>query len=135
MVAVVQSQSRQVSAAVQAGWDAAGQAACDLLHAGKFAEARASTEQLVATIEGVLGLEAEELLEPLGLLSDVTRRAGQLADSYTIMLRTLNISEKHHGEEGMYTCRLRSTIGAFLTFTLFSAFLDGLLFLSLTLSQ
>ena len=106
MVAVVQSQSRQVSAAVQAGWDAAGQAACDLANAGKFAEARASTERLIATIEGALSPEAVELLAPLGLLSDVTCRAGQLADSYTIMLRTLNISEKHHGEDGLMTCLL-----------------------------
>ena len=85
----------------------------DLSNAGKYAEARASVVLLLKTMEGALGPEAEELLPPLDVLSYVTRRSGQLADSYTIMLRTLNISEKHHGEEGMYTCHLRSKIGAF----------------------
>ena len=88
-------------------------AACDLGNAGKYAEARASIERLIKTIEGALGPEAEELLPPLDVLSFVTRGSGQLADSYTIMLRTLNISEKHHGEEGMTTCVLRTKIGAF----------------------
>ena len=63
-------------------------------------------------MEGALGPEAEELLGPLDVLSAVTRRSGQLADSYTVMLRALNVSEKHHGEEGMMTCKLRSNIGA-----------------------
>ena len=113
MVAVTQPRRRQVSTAVRAGWWAVSQAALDLANAGKFAESRASAERLLATIEGVLGPEAEDLLGPLDVLSFVTRRAGQLDDSYTIMLRTLNISEKHHGEEGMYTCHLRSKIGVF----------------------
>ena len=113
MVAVTQPRRRQVSTAVRAGWWAVSQAALDLANAGKFAESRASAERLLATIEGVLGVEAEELLGPLDVLSFATRRAGHLDDSYTIMLRTLNISEKHHGEEGMVTCHLRTKIGAF----------------------
>ena len=126
MVAVVQPRSRQVSASICAGWQAAAQAACDLAYSGKYAEARASAERLLVTIEEALGPEAEELLVPLEVLNYTTRRAllvplevlnyttrraGQLDDSYTIMLRTLNISEKHHGEEGMVTCRLRTDIG------------------------
>ena len=111
-VAVVQPRPRKVSAAVRAGWDAATDAAIDLGNSGKYAEARTSAERLLKTIEGVLGPEAEELLDPLDVLSYVTRGSGQLADSYTIMLRALNVSEKHHGEEGMATCRLRSKIGA-----------------------
>ena len=113
-VVVVQPRPRQVSAAVRAGWIASSNAANALGNAGKYAEARTSAECLLKTIEGALGPEAEELLDPLDVLSVVTRKAGQLADSYTIMLRTLNISEKHHGEEGMRTCLLRSKIGASL---------------------
>ena len=48
-----------------------------------------------------MGPEAGELLPPLDVLSYVTRGSGQLADSYTAMLRAINVSEKHHGEEGM----------------------------------
>ena len=112
-VAVVQPRPRKVSAAVRAGWDAATDAAIDLGNSGKYAEARTSAERLIKTIEGALGPEAEELLDPLHVLSFVTRSSGQLANSYTIMLRALNVSEKHHGEEGMRTCVLRSEIGAF----------------------
>ena len=109
----MQPRPRRVSPAVRAEWDAAADAAFALANAGKYAEARASAERLLATIEKALGPEAEELLGPLDALSFVTRRAGQLDDSYTIMLRTLNISEKHHGEEGLVTCQLRTQIGEF----------------------
>ena len=111
-MAVVQPRPRQVSFAVRAGWDAATDAVIDLGNSGKYAEARTSVERLIKTLEGSLGPEAEELLGPLEVLSYATCSAGQLADSYTIMLRTLNISEKHHGEEGMRTCHLRTKIGA-----------------------
>ena len=106
VVAVVQPRSRQVSASICAGWQAAAQAACDLAYSGKYAEARASAERLLVTIEEALGPEAEELLVPLEVLNYTTRRAGQLDDSYTIMLRTHHISEKHHGEDGLMTCLL-----------------------------
>ena len=122
MAAIVQSHPRQVSAAVRAGWVATAKAANDLGHAGQYAEARACAERLLASIEGVLGLEAEELLAPLQVLSAVTRRAGHLDDSYTIMLRTLNISEKHHGEEGLMTCHLRTKIGVFGASRFFCSF-------------
>ena len=64
-------------------------------------------------MEVALGPEAVELLDALDTLSDITRRAGHLADLYTFMLRTLNISEKHFGEDGLSTCALRSMLGAF----------------------
>ena len=79
--------------------------------AGKLAVARASGVRLVASIEGALGPEAEELLEPLSVIGQSTLHSGELADSYTVMLRTLTISEKHHGEEGLVTCRHRTQIG------------------------
>ena len=56
-------------------------------------------------------MEAEELLNPLGVICYVTRCAGHLDDSYTVSLRALTISEKHFGEEGMPTCALRSKMG------------------------
>ena len=56
-------------------------------------------------------MEAEELLNPLGVICYVTRCAGHLDDSYTVSLRALTICEKHFGEEGMPTCILRSKLG------------------------
>ena len=70
-------------------------------------------ERVVREMEAApsLGKEAEALIDPLFVLVQSTIRAGHLADSYTIMLRALNISEAHHGEEGMRTCMLRSELG------------------------
>ena len=103
--------ARRALAAQLAGWKSDYNAALVIGRAGKPAEARASGERLLAAIEGVLGPEAEELLMPLDVIGQATRRAGHLADSYTVMLRTLTVSEKHHGEEGLFTCQLRTQIG------------------------
>ena len=83
--------------------------------AGKHSEARISAERLVASVEGAAGKEAEELINPLFVLVQATRRLGQLDDSYTVMLRALTICEKYHGEEGMATCQMRSELGAYAT--------------------
>ena len=61
-----------------------------------------------------LGPKAEELVNPLGIISDAHCRLGNLADSYTVMLRAMTICEKHHGEEGLVTCQLRSRLGEHL---------------------
>ena len=50
-------------------------------------------------------------MDPLNIISDANRRLGQLADSYTAVLRALTICEKHHSEEGKKTCQLRSQTG------------------------
>ena len=82
-----------------------------MLNAGRYSEARTSFKRSVAEIEGALGIEAEELLEPLRLLADTFRRAGLLDDAYNVMMRAMTLSEKHHGEEGLVTCRLRTVMG------------------------
>ena len=38
-----------------------------------------------------------------------------MPDSYTVMLRAMTVCEKHHGEEGMATCQLRTKLGALLS--------------------
>ena len=101
----------RVSAADFVRWSAAYAAARRLIDSGRFTEARSSIQRLLPAIESALGPEAEELVTPLQLICSANRRLGQLADSYTIMLRALTICEKHHGEEGMRTCMLRSDVG------------------------
>ena len=101
-----------VSAATFARWRAACEAALDLVWAGRYAEARSSAGRVLSEMEGALGTEVEELLGPLGVIGHAAMQAGELGDSYTIMLRTLTISEKHFGEEGLVTCHYRSQIGA-----------------------
>ena len=69
-------------------------------------------ERLVAEIEtGMLGKDSVELLDPLQLLADSLERSGLLDDAYTVMMRAMVLCEKRHGEEGMVTCRLRTTMG------------------------
>ena len=65
----------------------------------------------MAEVEGALGKEAEELLEPLRLLASSHRRAGRLDDAYTVMMRAMTLCEKHHGEEGLVTCKMRILMG------------------------
>ena len=68
-------------------------------------------ERQVAEIDGAMGKEAEELLPSLKLLADTFMRAGFLDDAYNVMMRAMVLSEKHHGEEGLVTCGLRTTMG------------------------
>ena len=68
-------------------------------------------ERLVVEIEGVLGKEAVELLDPLRTLAGALLRAGLLDDAYNVMMRAMVLSEKHHGEEGLVTCELRTVMG------------------------
>ena len=72
-------------------------------------------ERLLPVIEAALGPEARELVNPLSVISAGHRRLGNLADSYTVMLRTMTVCEKHHGEEGLATCQLRSKLGESLS--------------------
>ena len=71
--------------------------------------------RLVPAIEAVVGPGARELLNPLDTISVSYRRIGNLADFYTVMLRAMTVCEKHHGEEGIPTCRLRSKLGESLS--------------------
>ena len=84
------------------------EAAHALSHRSKYAEARASASHLLSEMEGALGDEAEELLLLLFAMGQVTLHSGELGDSNSIMLRTLTVSEKHHGEEGLETCTHRT---------------------------
>ena len=67
-------------------------------------------ERVVAEVEGALGREAEELVEPLRTLAASLHRAGHLDNAYTVMMRALTLCEKHHGVEGLVTCRMRSVM-------------------------
>ena len=102
----------RVTAATRARWVVELSAAVAHASRGRYAEARSLMERLAVEIEKALGPDTEELLEPLSVIGHATREAGLLADSFTVMLRTLTISEKHHGEEGLVTCRHRTQIGA-----------------------
>ena len=103
---------RRVTAADRARWNKQMVAAADLINAGKYADARSSVARLVAEIESSeLGRESEELLQPLDLLADSLRRAGLHDDAYNVMMRAMVLCEKHHGEEGLVTCQLRTTMG------------------------
>ena len=94
---------RQISAAFAAS-DAHGRA-------GRHAEALATLKTVLASMEGAFGMDAVELLVPLTGIAQSYRFLGELSDSYTVVLRALTICEKHHGEEGMMTCELRSHMG------------------------
>ena len=107
----MQPHPRRVTAADRARWRATLHTTYDLINAGKYAQARAFMERLVAEVEGALGWEAEELVRPLRLLASSLRRAGLLDDAYTIMMRALMLSKKHHGKEGLVTCRMRAVMG------------------------
>ena len=94
-----------------ARWNAACDDAVDLINDGKYDEALASLRRVLAPMEGAMGKEAEELLEPLGIIGDALIRSGRLDDAYNVMIRSMTLCEKHHGEEGMKTCRLRTDMG------------------------
>ena len=100
-----------MTAADHASWFAFVNEAIDLVNAGRLKEALASLRRLLPSIEAALGPDARELIDPLGVISEAHRRLGNLADSYTVMLRAMTICEKHHGEEGMATCNIRSNLG------------------------
>ena len=101
----------RVTAADRARWKTICSATADNIGAGKYAEARTSMASVVAEVEGALGKEAEELLAPLRLLASSHRRAGRLDDAYTVMMRAMTLCEKHHGEEGLATCKMRTEMG------------------------
>ena len=101
----------RVTAADRARWQGLCDTAAVQGDSGRYAEGRASMERLVGEIERVLGKEAEELVEPLKIIAACFRASGHLADSYTVMMRTLTLCEKHHGEDGYDTCLLRTTMG------------------------
>ena len=92
-------------------WQAACDAAIDLSSAGKYVEALALSRRALASMEGAMGKEAEELLYPLEVIGDALFRSDHLDDAYSIMMRSILLCEKHHGEEGMRTCYLRTDIG------------------------
>ena len=94
-----------------ARWNAACDDAVHLINAGKYEEALASSRRVLASMEGAIGKEAEELLYPLRVIGDALRRSGRLDDAYNVMIRSMTLSEKHHGEEGLETCRLRTDMG------------------------
>ena len=102
---------KRVTEADRSRWKELCSAAANNIDAGRYTEARTSMERVVAEVEGALGKEAEELLEPLRLLASSHRRAGRLDDAYTGMLRAMTLCEKHHGEEGLATCRMRASMG------------------------
>ena len=58
-----------------------------------------------------MGKEAEELIYPLEVIGSALTCSGRLDDAYNVMMRSMTLCEKHHGEEGMETCRLRSNMG------------------------
>ena len=78
---------------------------------GRYAEARSSAGRVLCEMEVALGTGAEVLLRPLYVMGVSAIHSGELGDSYSIMLRTLTISVKHHGEEGLVTCKHRTQIG------------------------
>ena len=86
--------------------------AIDLVNAGKYAEALASSRRVLASVEGAMGKEAVELIYPLEVIGYALTRSGRLDDAYNLMMRSMTLSEKHHGEEGMETCELRTDMGA-----------------------
>ena len=107
-----QPRPRIVTAAHRAHWSAVCNAACDLNNTGRYAESRTSMVRLVAEIEGaLLDKEAEELVDSLRIMAYATTASGNLHDSYNIMMRAMVLCEKHHGEEGLMTCHLRTTMG------------------------
>ena len=87
------------------------QAAVDLANSGKYSEASTSLKSVVAEVEAELGREAEDLVNPLRLLATSLERAGRLDDAYNVMMRAMELCEKHHGEEGLVTCQMRTTMG------------------------
>ena len=95
-----------------ARWNVACDTAADLINAGKYDEALASSQRVLASMEGAMGKEAEELLYPLKLIGSALIRSGRLDDAYNVMIRSMTLCEKHHGEDGMKTCRLRTDMGA-----------------------
>ena len=99
---------RAVAASDCARWKALCRAAIDLSNAGKYAEARSSVEHVVAEVVGALGKEAEELVEPLRVLAMAHLTSSHHGDACNVMMRAMTLSEKHHGEEGLDTCELRS---------------------------
>ena len=103
---------RRVTSADRARWDKQMDAAVVLVNAGKYADTRSLMARLVAEIESSeLGRESEELLDRLRLLAQSFERAGLLDDAYNVMMRAMVLCEKHHGEEGMETCLLRTIMG------------------------
>ena len=95
-----------------ARWNAACDAAVYLIRAGKYEEALASLRRVLSSMEGAMGKEAEQLLYPLEVIGSALSRSGRLDDAYNVMMRSMTLCEKHHGEEGMMTCRLRTDMGA-----------------------
>ena len=86
-------------------------AAVRLINAGKRSEACSSMERVVDEVELAAGKESEALLEPLRVLASAHRAAGHLDDAYSVMMRAMMLSEKHHGEEGLVTCEMRTVMG------------------------
>ena len=103
-----------------ARWNAACDDALHLNNAGKYDEALALSRCVLASMEGAMGKEAEELLYPLRVIGDALRRSGCLDDAYNVMMRSMSLCEKHHGEEGMVTCELRTDMGAEVAVALMS---------------
>ena len=86
--------------------------AIDLINDDKYDEALASSRRVLSSMEGAMGKEAEELLYPLRVIGGTLIRSGRLDDAYNVMMRSMTLCEKHHGEEGMETCQLRTDMGA-----------------------
>ena len=57
------------------------------------------------------GKEAADLVYPLRMVAYALTASGHLDDAYTVMMRALNVSEKHFGEDGLETCQLRTRMG------------------------
>ena len=110
--AQLQPRPRVVTAADRARWLSTCQAARDLSNTGKYAESRTSMVRLMAEIEGaLLDKDAKELVEPLRKMAYAATASGQLDDAYNIMMRAMVLCEKLHGEEGLQTCQMRTTMG------------------------
>ena len=89
----------------RARWQAACNSIDILIGECEFEKATVDLERLLASMEGALGKEAEELLRPLELRAKALLRSGRLDDAYNVMMRSMTLCEKHHGEEGLMTCR------------------------------
>ena len=102
---------RPVTETDRARWLVLQKVAADLANSGIYSEASTSLKSVVAEVEAALGMESEELVNPLRLLAESHKRAGLLDDAYNVMMRAMVLCEKRHGEEGLMTCQLRTVMG------------------------